>query len=207
MTKAELETKPLSDLHVLAAEAGVERYRMLSRAELVGEAGRRRRRGGERPCPRSWSWSRAGGRESESGERAEGGERPARRRRSRGGRRPAGERGERERRDSGAIPAASRGASASPSRRRRPPTPAPAPAADTSSPDSSDSSARPRRRRRRRFGRRSKGELTLQGLLLPPAGRQALLYGRDPRGLHGAAARASPPSSPATPRAPTRSPC
>ena len=35
MTKTELDSKPLSDLHQLAAAAGVERYRMLSRAELV----------------------------------------------------------------------------------------------------------------------------------------------------------------------------
>lgn len=35
MTKAELEKKPLSDLHALAAESGVERYRMLSRSELI----------------------------------------------------------------------------------------------------------------------------------------------------------------------------
>jgi len=34
MTKAELEAKHLSDLHALAAESGVERYRMLSRREL-----------------------------------------------------------------------------------------------------------------------------------------------------------------------------
>ena len=35
MTKAELEKKRLSDLHQLAAEAGVEKYRMLTKAELV----------------------------------------------------------------------------------------------------------------------------------------------------------------------------
>lgn len=35
MTKTELEKKPLSDLHALAADAGVERFRMLSKAELV----------------------------------------------------------------------------------------------------------------------------------------------------------------------------
>ena len=32
MTKAELESKHLAELHALAAEAGVERYRMLPRA-------------------------------------------------------------------------------------------------------------------------------------------------------------------------------
>ena len=35
MNKSELEKKPLSDLHSLAAEAGVERFRMLTKAELV----------------------------------------------------------------------------------------------------------------------------------------------------------------------------
>ena len=31
MNKAELEKKNLSDLHLLAAEAGVDKYRMLSK--------------------------------------------------------------------------------------------------------------------------------------------------------------------------------
>ncbi|HWN72918.1 MAG TPA: Rho termination factor N-terminal domain-containing protein [Solirubrobacterales bacterium] len=35
MTKAELEKKPLSDLHQLAAEAGIEKFRMLTKGELV----------------------------------------------------------------------------------------------------------------------------------------------------------------------------
>jgi transcription termination factor Rho len=35
MTKAELEKKHLSDLHLLAAEAGVEKYRMLTKSELI----------------------------------------------------------------------------------------------------------------------------------------------------------------------------
>ena len=34
-TKAELESKHLAELHALAAERGVARYRMLSRAELI----------------------------------------------------------------------------------------------------------------------------------------------------------------------------
>jgi hypothetical protein len=56
VNKTELESKHLAELHALAAEAGVERYRMLPRAELIaklgggGEPGRRRRGGGgERP--------------------------------------------------------------------------------------------------------------------------------------------------------------
>jgi hypothetical protein len=35
MTKTELESKHLAELHELAADAGVERYRMLPRAELI----------------------------------------------------------------------------------------------------------------------------------------------------------------------------
>jgi transcription termination factor Rho len=35
VNKSELESKHIADLHELAAEAGIERYRMLSRAELI----------------------------------------------------------------------------------------------------------------------------------------------------------------------------
>src|SRR4051794_38392186 len=35
MTKTELERKHLSDLHLLAAEAGVEKYRLLTKGELI----------------------------------------------------------------------------------------------------------------------------------------------------------------------------
>ena len=37
MNKAELEKKTLSDLHLLAAEAGVPKYRMLSKRELIDQ--------------------------------------------------------------------------------------------------------------------------------------------------------------------------
>ncbi len=51
MNKAELESKHIAELHALAAEAGVERYRMLSRAELIeklagGEAAAKREKRG-----------------------------------------------------------------------------------------------------------------------------------------------------------------
>lgn len=60
MNRSELESKHLAELHALAAEAGIERYRMLSRAELVDrlsegdggaprEGGRPRREGRDRP--------------------------------------------------------------------------------------------------------------------------------------------------------------
>jgi hypothetical protein len=35
MTKTELEKKHLSDLHLLASEAGIEKYRLLSKSELI----------------------------------------------------------------------------------------------------------------------------------------------------------------------------
>jgi len=162
MTKAELEKKSLADLHALAAEAGVERFRLLTRAELVarlGDGGEAGESASERP----------------SAERSSG-ERPARRR-SRGGRgsgsgggRESRERSERPRQRETRAPEpeeAEPEQSAPPE--SPPPPPVPAPAAPT------ESSARPRRRRRRRFGRRGKQGVTLQGLLLPPAGRQALL--------------------------------
>jgi len=40
MNKAELEKKPLSELHLLAAEAGVPKFRMLTKSELVEQLAR-----------------------------------------------------------------------------------------------------------------------------------------------------------------------
>lgn len=216
MTKSELDKKHLAELHALAADAGVERYRMLSRAELVAKLADGAGDGGGSDAPTRE-------RTSASGE-SQGSERPARRRRSRGGSRRSG--GDREGGDSGREPRDREGGAASREprdrdgggdrgsgresrrsrdgggRERRPessrepdresaPEPA-APAPRSESPAESappapsraaappaaaptESSSRPRRRRRRRFGRRGKGELTLQSLLLPPAGRQAVL--------------------------------
>ena len=112
------------------------------------------------------SASGAGRRGSSAG--SEQRERPARRRRSR---KPAGERGEDRERRPPREPSERR-----PEREPEPardPEPTPEPAAPPAS--DSESSARPRRRRRRRFGRRGKQGVTLQGLLLPPESRQALL--------------------------------
>lgn len=171
MTKAELQSKHLSELHSLAADAGVPRYRMLSRTELIeklsdGGSGS----GGER--------QRSGGGGSRSG--SEQRNRPPRQRRRRSGSGGGGER-ERPERDRGQRdrPERDRGGRDRPPRERRPeptpppePAPEPAPAASTPSGDE----PRPRRRRRRRFGRRGKDEVTIQDLLLPPAaGRQAIL--------------------------------
>lgn len=163
MNKAELEKKPLSDLHSLAAEAGVPKYRMLSKGELVekladGNGGA----AAKKPSSRSAGEGR--------------GERPPRRRR--------------ESRDRQKAPA--REPKPEPRRQREaapepPAVPAPTPAPAAGEP------ARPRRRRRRRFGRRGKQGVTLQGLLLPPeAGRQALVFAETREGctalLRGVAA-------------------
>jgi hypothetical protein len=118
MNKAELESKHLSELHTLAAEAGVPRYRMLRREELVeklldGKPARTEKRRETRATP----------------ERPRREEKPAER----------------------------------PGRGQPPPPPV-------------ESSRPPRRRRRRRFGRRGKG-VRPRDLLLPPPGRQALVYG------------------------------
>lgn len=78
MTKAELETKHLADLHALAAKADVPRYRMLRREELIEKLAGGAPDKGEKPS---------------NGDRAPKRERPPRRRRER----PAGERAPRER--------------------------------------------------------------------------------------------------------------
>lgn len=176
MNKAELEKKPLSDLHLLAAEAGVDKYRMLTKAELVERlAGANGGSAAEAPA-------------AEPGEddREERGERPRRRRRRRTGS-PAvsdeiekgkgDERAEERKEEPRDLP------ERAPEREPAPEAPARAAAAETSRP----------RRRRRRFGRRGKRGVTLQGLLLPPeAGRQALLCAETREGctalLRGVAA-------------------
>jgi transcription termination factor Rho len=181
MNKAELEKKPLSDLHLLAAEAGVDKYRMLTKAELVAQlAGED---GGSAPA----APSSAGQKPAERGEEREGGEeRPRRRRRRRstgspavsdsieeGGGAAEGEAAKqpakRERAPRERKPRERRDRPEKAPEREPAPEPSAQPAVAAAEP------ARPRRRRRR-FGRRGKQGVTLQGLLLPPeAGRQALL--------------------------------
>jgi hypothetical protein len=171
MTKAELENKHLGELHSLAAAAGVERYRMLPRAELIAKLAD----GDSAPSrPASSGRQPSSGRQSSSSAGGEQRDRPPRRRRRSGPKAESGEgrssgsgrepRGPRESRQREAAPAPEPPAATLPAA-----TPVPAAA-------SSESSSRPKRRRRRRFGRRGKQGVTLQGLLLPPeAGRQALL--------------------------------
>jgi hypothetical protein len=187
MTKAELESKHLSDLHLLAADAKIERYRMLTRGELIerlaeggGEAGGNggsaaaetdERDREERPARRRRRRSTRGdgGADEDPAEREAEGEAPRQRR----------ERPKRERERPEREPEREREREAEPEPEPDPePTPPPAAAAS----DDGETS-RPRRRRRRRFGRRGKQEVTLQGLLLPPEpGRQAVLYAETREG-------------------------
>ncbi len=174
MTKAELESKHLSDLHALAAEAGVERFRMLSRSELIEKLSDGKGGGGAGEAP-----SARPPRERSSSNRRRG---------SRGGRGRERERGKREEssdevsgrgdrlREEALGEEPEREVAAS----KPTPTPAPTPArpAAPAAPPSDGEPERPRRRRRRRrpFGRRSKEGVSIQDLLLPPeAGRQAVL--------------------------------
>jgi hypothetical protein len=154
MTKTELESKHLAELHALAAEAGVSGYRMLRREELIEKLGDGKPSAGEGAPKREAAPKR---------------ERPPRRRRERsggsGGERSTRERAPRER-PAKEEPAPEPAAPA--------PTPEPVPAAAAPPPGS----GRPRRKRRRRFGRKSKG-LRAQDLLMPPPGRQALVYGES----------------------------
>jgi hypothetical protein len=176
MTKTELESKHLADLHQLAAAAGVERYRMLTRAELIerlsdgeeGDSASRAASNGDKDRserPRSRRRRSGSGSGSGSGSRSGGGrereervdvedeeEAPPRRERSR--RTPA---------------AASKDAEE--------PT-------DEKDSDEDDEGERPRRRRRRRrpFGRRREG-IAIQDLLLPAeSGRQAVLLAETREG-------------------------
>ncbi|MGE5407348.1 MAG: Rho termination factor N-terminal domain-containing protein [Syntrophothermus sp.] len=174
MTRAELETKHLSELHALAAEAGVAKYRMLTKGELIdalggesAEAAKPVEKAGGRPVekPARQRAEKAGEERAEkAGE--EPGERPPRRRRRR--RREGGGTGDElgDEAYGGDAEAVHRGEEET--HPVAPELPAPKPAPEP---------ARPRRRRRRRFGRRSKEGVTLQDLLLPAeAGRQAILF-------------------------------
>jgi len=178
MTKTELESKHLADLHQLAAAAGVERYRMLTRAELI-----------ERLSDGDDGDAAAGA--GLNGEK-ERGERPRRRRRSGSGSRSGGGREREERLDveeeeeTPARGQRSRAASDDDRGGRS------AAAADEDSEDDEGSRPRRRRRRRRPFGRRREG-ISIQDLLLPAeSGRQAVLLAETREGatelLRGVAA-------------------
>jgi transcription termination factor Rho len=175
MTKTELEQKHLSDLHLLASEAGIEKYRLLSKAELIDRLA-------EGDGDRAATESRAGQSRPKEGD-SEGEERPRRRRRRRrtgspGVADPAEEGGEDE------PEAQPREPRERPEKApEREPAPKPVAREPRSAPaEPAGEPSRPRRRRRRRFGRRKQG-VTLQTLLLPPeAGRQALVYAESREG-------------------------
>lgn len=145
MNKAELEKKPLSELHLLAAEAGVPKYRMLSKSELI-----ERLAGGDGDAPAAEPAERSGGEGRQ--------ERPRRRRRERPERAPAKEREPK---------AAAEPEAPKPAAEPEGSKPAAAPAADASRPR--------RRRRRRFGRRGKQGVTLQGLLLPPGAGRQALL--------------------------------
>jgi transcription termination factor Rho len=151
MTKTELEQKHLSDLHLLASEAGIEKYRLLSKTELIDRLAGENGDGAEAPAEKP----------------AEKEERPRRRRRSgRTGSPGVADENRTDRKEREEQPRAPR------EREEKAPEREPAPVAREERAEPS----RPRRRRRRRFGRRKQG-VTLQTLLLPPeAGRQALVF-------------------------------
>jgi hypothetical protein len=175
MNKAELEKKPLSELHLLAAEAGVEKYRMLTKVELI-----ERLAGANGGSTSGKAASAERGAEGE--ERSEDRPRPRRRRRRTGspavsdetekGGEPKESRKQEDKREEKQPREPRNRPEKAPERE---PAPEPTARAEKAAAPAA-AEARPRRRRRRRFGRRGKQGVTLQTLLLPPeAGRQALL--------------------------------
>jgi transcription termination factor Rho len=151
-TKAQLESKHLAELHALAAEAGVERYRMLSRAELIEKLAD----GGSGDAPKA------------KGERQRGGS----------GRRGQRDRRPRQDRDEKSRPRAPRGEPIEPRGEPVEPRGAPIePRGESIQPRGDVQAPRPKRKRRRRWGRRRKG-VRVHDLLLPAVpGRQAIVYG------------------------------
>jgi hypothetical protein len=163
MNKAELESKHLADLHALAAERNLPRYRMLPRAELIEKLA-----GGNGRAE-----SKSGGRGSApKGDRDRGRPSSSRQKRERQPKRDSEPRGETR------------------SKPEVKPEPTPTPATPAQEPvvaaEPASSEDRPRRRRRRRrgpFGRKGGQEVRVPDLLLPPgAGRQAIAYAESREG-------------------------
>src|SRR6185295_15711900 len=149
MNKAELDSKHIAELHTLAAEAGVPGYRMLRREELIEKLA--------------------------DGKPAKEAERPPRERRERPPRQRQRQRQRPERTPAKAEPSAKAEPPAAEAEEEKPP---PRPAAPSAPAPASAPAPERSRRRRRRFGRRRKG-LAAHDLLLPPPGRQALVYGES----------------------------
>lgn len=152
VNKSELKSKHLAELHELAADAGVERYRMLPRAELIEKLS-----GGE-----------SNGEAKPPGQRG-GGNSGRGRQRSRKPREPRAEREPRKEPKGERQPAAP--PKAEPTRRAEPEAPVAAPAP-----------GRPKRKRRRRWGRRPKGVRVYDLLLPPAPGRQTIVYAESRTG-------------------------
>jgi transcription termination factor Rho len=167
MNKAELESKHLSELHALAADAGIDRYRMLPRPELIEKLA-----GGS---------GGSGGSGSGEGGESRGGSsrrsRPPRERKERqprsGGRDGGRDRPRRERQPRGGGEQRGRQASKQEEPRREEPQRAAAP----SSAGRGEEPAKPKRRRRRRFRRKGGKTVHAHEMLVPSVpGRQAIVY-------------------------------
>jgi hypothetical protein len=158
MTKSELESKPLAELHALAAEADVPRYRMLRREELIEKLAGDDAAG--KPSERRESRPR---RERRPRERSEG----SRERKEGSRRRERPDRRERSERPKPAEPKTDK---------PEPPADRPEPTYEKSPEAPAAEERRPKRRRRRRFGRKRK-ELRLNDLVAPASGgRQTIVY-------------------------------
>jgi Rho termination factor, N-terminal domain len=162
MTKTELESKHLAELHALAAEANVPRYRMLRREELIEKlagGSSAEKPSAEKPRERQESRRRS---ERKPRERREG----SRRERSEPRARPARrERAERPAPESKSEPPA---AASEPTYEKSPEAPATG--------ERPGAKERRPRRRRRRFGRKRK-ELRLRDLATAGGpGRQTVVY-------------------------------
>jgi hypothetical protein len=160
MTKAELESKHLADLHALAAERDVPRYRMLPRAELIEKLAD----GAGKPE------ASAAGRSRSSA--------PKRERSRSSSSRPKRERGPKREPEARPKPEVKT--------EPKPSAPAPTPEPGAAAESASAEEPRPRRRRRRRrspFGRKGGQGVRVPDLLLPPgAGRQAIAYAETREG-------------------------
>ncbi len=160
-TKTELESKHLAELHELAADGGVERYRMLSRAELIEKLAGGESKGAPKP-----KGERGGGNSGRSRQRDRG-RKP---RDGRGEREPRAERQERRPRQG------------QKSESQRQPAQPREPAAAAEPAPAAAAGERPKRKRRRRWGRRPKG-VRIHDLLLPAvSGRQTIVYAESRAG-------------------------
>ena len=162
MTRAELESKPLAELHALAAEQGVEGYRMLSKGELLDQLA-----GGDSGGGSGRKSESSGGGSGGGGQRRQRDRKPRQsRQRDRGGRGERDGRGGQRRGRAGEKPAP-----------ESKPKPEPEPQGETDAASAAVPSDKPRRkRRRRRWGRRRK-DVRVQDLLLPAGGGgKAIVY-------------------------------